>query len=60
MKKAAEYRDHATECRKLASIMDGEDRDQLLKMAETWEQLAEDRERVLQTQPEQARPADSG
>jgi hypothetical protein len=48
MKKAAEYRDHATECRKLASIMDGEDRDQLLKMAETWEQLAEDRERTAE------------
>jgi hypothetical protein len=49
MKKAAEYRQHAAECRKLAAMMDGDDRDQLLVMADTWEQLAEDRERSAAT-----------
>lgn len=47
MKKASEYREHADECRKLAASMDGEHRDQLLKMAENWEQLAEDRARLI-------------
>lgn len=47
MKKASEYRRHADECRQLASLMDGEQRDQLLSMATTWEQLAADRERRL-------------
>ena len=47
MKKAVEYRQHAAERRKLAALMDGEHRDQLARMAETWEQLAEDRERSL-------------
>ncbi|HEX5775700.1 MAG TPA: hypothetical protein VFX95_03370 [Caulobacteraceae bacterium] len=44
MKKASEYRQHADECRALASRMDlGEHRDQLLKMAATWDQLAAER-----------------
>lgn len=47
MKKASEYREHADECRKLAASMDGEQREQLLKMAENWEQLAEDRARLI-------------
>ena len=44
MKKASEYRQHAAECRTLAARMDvGEHRDQLLKMAATWDQLAAER-----------------
>lgn len=44
MKKAEEYRANAEECRKLAARGDASARDQLLKMAETWESLALDRE----------------
>jgi hypothetical protein len=44
VKKAEEYREHAEECRKLASRGDANARAQLLKMAETWESLALDRE----------------
>jgi hypothetical protein len=40
MKKAEEYRAHAEECRQLAARGDARARDQLLKMAETWESLA--------------------
>ena len=53
MKKASEYRQHAAECRTLASRMDvGEHRDQLLKMAATWDQLAAERERRAKRQPD--------
>jgi hypothetical protein len=39
---------HAKECRGLAKQMEsGEQRDQLLKMAETWEVLASERQRTL-------------
>ena len=45
MKKASEYRQHAEECRALArSMTDAAQRDQLLKMAETWDRLAAERE----------------
>ena len=44
VKKASEYRQHAEECRALARRMpDGDPRDQLLRMAETWERLAQAR-----------------
>ncbi|HEX2726492.1 MAG TPA: hypothetical protein VHN20_11790 [Beijerinckiaceae bacterium] len=43
-----DYRRHAEECRALAKQMKmGEQRDQLLKMAETWETLASERQRTL-------------
>lgn len=46
MKKLSEYRKHASECRSLAATMPSDDqRDQLLAMAETWDRLAEERER---------------
>ena len=46
MQKASEYRQHAAACRSLASKMESPDeRDQLLRMAEQWEQLAKDRVR---------------
>ncbi len=47
MRKTDEYLKHARECRSLAKQMEqGDHRDQLLKMAETWEVLASERERT--------------
>jgi hypothetical protein len=51
MKKASEYREHARECRKLASQM-GASREVLLRMAAHWEQLADDRADLLRRHPE--------
>jgi hypothetical protein len=46
MKTAQEYRRYAEECRALAKQMtDIMQRDQLLMMADTWDRLAEQRER---------------
>jgi hypothetical protein len=48
LKKASEYRQHAEECRTLAKGMaEGDAREQLLKMAETWERLAQDRQAMV-------------
>lgn len=48
MKQAADYRKHAAECRKLAlGSKTAEERRQLLEMAHAWEQMAEQRERVI-------------
>jgi hypothetical protein len=48
LKQAAEYRRHAAECRKLAlGSKTEEERQQLILMAEAWEQMAEHRERVI-------------
>jgi hypothetical protein len=48
MKKADEFAKHAKDCRALAKQMAlGEQRDQLPKMAETWDVLASERERTL-------------
>ena len=45
MKKASEYRQHAQECRALAKQMkEGDQRDQMLKIAATWDKLAEEQE----------------
>ena len=53
MKKASEYRQHAEECRSLAKGLPvGDQRDQLLKMAETWETLAADRTTLVLRHPE--------
>ena len=46
MRKVADYRKHAEECRAMArSTAHGEQREQLLKMAATWDSLAQERER---------------
>ena len=46
MKKVSEYLQHAADCRSLASDMPiDQQRRQLLTMAQTWERLAEERER---------------
>ena len=51
LKKASEYHQHAEECRVLArNAANNEQRTALEKMAQTWESLAQDRERhVAQT-----------
>ena len=55
MKKASEYRKHAAECRILAKQMkQGEYRDQLLIMAETWDRLAAEREAAVRADPKSA------
>ena len=53
MKTAAEYRQHTEECRGLAKQMsEGEQRNQLLEMARTWDNLARDREQLVRNHPE--------
>lgn len=60
MKKASEYRVHAQECRALAvGLKEGEQRDQLLEMARTWERLAEDRASLVARHPELALPGET-
>ena len=54
MKKASEYRQHAEECRALANQMQGQQREQLLEMARTWDKLAEDRSDLIRRHPELA------
>jgi hypothetical protein len=55
MKKASEYRKHAEECRLLAQKMDpGDQRNQLLDMAKTWGDLANDRADLIRRHPEMA------
>ena len=56
MKKASEYRQHAQDCRDLAAKMEfGDQREQLLRMAAHWEQLATDRLTLVRQHPEIAR-----
>jgi len=53
MKKASEYRKHAEECRVLAVRMSTEqEREQLLRMAATWEALADDRVQLIAKHPD--------
>ena len=60
MKKVSEYLQHAQECRALAATMKtGEQREQLLKMAEMWEQLSEDRSGMMRQHPEMDRAPDA-
>ena len=59
MKKASEYRQHAEECRRLASTMEfGEQRDQLLQMTANWEKMAMDRSELVGRHPELAIPGE--
>jgi hypothetical protein len=45
VKQAAEYREHAAECLRLAITARNEpERQQLMQMAEAWERMAADRE----------------
>jgi hypothetical protein len=53
MKKTNGFIQHTEDCRRLAKQMEsGEQRDQLIKMAETWEVLANERERTLRNRGE--------
>ena len=53
MKTAAEYRKHAQECLVLANQMpSGEQLEQLMEMARTWEALAKSREGLVRNHPE--------
>lgn len=48
MKKVSEYHQHAAECRSLAANMPKNDqRLQLLAMADTWDRLADERQRSI-------------
>jgi len=48
MKTVEDYRQHAIECKALARrARTAEDREMILKMAETWEELATAREKLL-------------
>jgi hypothetical protein len=48
MKQAAEYRQHAAECRKLAlGSKTPEERQQLIQMAAAWVRMAEQREQLI-------------
>jgi hypothetical protein len=47
MRKLHEYQQHAKECRDMARSALPAHREQLIHMAETWEQLAEGRRRQL-------------
>ena len=59
MKKASEYRQHAAECRSLAGAMEqGEQRDQLMEMAATWERLADERSELVRRNPDLAVPGE--
>jgi hypothetical protein len=61
MKKASEYRQHAQECLALARGMRStEQKDQLLKMAQMWTNLAEDRERLMRQQAQTSQSNDGG
>jgi hypothetical protein len=47
MLKITEFRQHAAECRAMARTIQKDDyRQQLLKMAEIWDSLADERERM--------------
>jgi hypothetical protein len=55
MRKALEFRQHAAECRAMARTIHKEDyRQQLLKMAEIWESLAVERERIQKLREDKA------
>jgi hypothetical protein len=54
LKKASEYRQHAEECRQLAKGIQGEQRDRLLEMATTWDNLAQERSDLVRRHPDLA------
>ena len=54
MKQAAEYRQHAAECRRLAlTARAAPERKQLLEMAAAWERMAVERERQIGAQAQE-------
>jgi hypothetical protein len=60
MRKAADYRKNAQECRDLAARMESsEHREQLLDMAVQWDRMADDRLQFISSYPEFAIDPDS-
>jgi hypothetical protein len=45
MKDAKTYREYAADCIRMAKLMGAKDKDALLKMAEAWEERAQEAER---------------
>jgi hypothetical protein len=45
MKDAKTYREYAADCIRMAKLMSGKDKDTLLKMAEAWDERAEEAKR---------------
>ena len=48
MKDAKTYREYATDCIRMAKQMGAKDKDALLKMAEAWEERAQEADRQAQ------------
>ena len=46
------YREYAADCIRIAQSMNAEDRETLLKMAQTWEDLVREAERREETESE--------
>ena len=59
MDEASEYREHAAECRAIADSLDGPQREQLLRMAQTWERLAQEHSAPARQPPLVADPDDA-
>jgi hypothetical protein len=59
MKEASEYREHAAECRAIADTLDGPQREQLLRMAQTWDRLAQEHSAPASQPPLVADPDDA-
>jgi len=59
MEEASEYREHAAECRAIADTLDGPHREQLLRMAQTWDRLAEEHSAPASQPPLVADPDDA-
>src|ERR687894_488188 len=59
MEEASEYREHAAECRAIADTLDGPQREQLLRMAQTWDRLAQEHSAPASQPPLVADPDDA-
>ena len=59
MEEASEYREHAAECRAIADTLDGPHREQLLRMAQTWDRLAQQHSAPASQPPLVADPDDA-
>jgi hypothetical protein len=59
MEEASEYREHAAECRAIADTLDGPHREQLLRMAQTWDRLAQEHSAPASQPPLVADPDDA-
>jgi hypothetical protein len=51
MSEPSRFREFAAECRQLALTLSAHQRAQVLEIAETWERLAEQQEKKVETRP---------